>query len=313
MEPEEQIETGATETDAPEEEEALRDWLPFTLRGCAALARGPWWRLFLVELAVALFVGACCVWVVGRHWCPAIDQAIAALPHNAGEIRDGRLHWPNAKPLELTQLPDRPYLRLIVDPQNAADHGRMADLQLELRERHVAVSSVLGFWKIPYPPGLALKLDRENLGPWWGARRPFLLLGLGVAVMLWLLFTWAVLALLGAWPVRMVSFFADREGGLGTHWRLASAAFQPGAVFCGMGILCYGLGLLPLLGLMLVWLLHLVVVWAYLFFAPFHLPQIEEEQLEDNPFSEPDQEDEEEPAGDDNPFPESTPPIEEED
>jgi hypothetical protein len=81
-------------------------------------------------------------------------------------------------------------------------------------------------------------------------------------------------------------------------------------VFCGMGILCYGLGLLPLLGLMLVWLLHLVVGWAYLFFAPFHLPQIEEEHMEDNPFADADEDDL---AEEYNPFPEPDPPVEEED
>ena len=285
MEPEEPIEIVAPEKEAPTKEETLRDWLPFTLRGCATLACGPWWRLFLVELTVAFFVAACCVWFVNKHWCPIIDQAIAELPHDTGTIRKGRLHWPSTAPLELTPLDDRPYLRFIVDPKNSIDHGRMTDLQLELREHHVAVSSVLGFWKIRYPTGLSLSMDREKLGPWWGARRPFMLLGLGAAVMLCLLLAWATLALLGAWPVRMVAFFADREGGMGNYLQLATAVLMPGAVFFGMGVLCYGLGLLPLLGLLAVWVLHLVVGCGYLFFAPFFLPQMEENQESDNPFA----------------------------
>ena len=304
MEPEEPIEIGASEEEGPAKEETPRNWLPFTLRGCATLACGPWWRLFLMELAVAFFVAACCVWFVNKHWYPTIDQAIAKLPHDTGAIRKGRLHWPNTAPLELTPLNDRPYLRFIVDPKNSIDHGRMADLQLELCEHHVAVSSMLGFWKIKYPSGLSLQMDRERLGPWWGSRRPFLLLCLGAIVMLWLLLAWAALALLGTWPVRTVAFFADRAGGLATHWKLSSAALMPGAVFFGMGILCYGLGLLPLLGLLVVWVIHLVLGWSYLFFAPFHLPQMEEAEESDNPFVDPVEEDD---ADEGNPFSEPEP------
>ena len=305
MEPEELIEIVGPEEEAPTKKETLRDWLPFTLRGCATLACGPWWRLFLVELMVAFFVAACCVWFVNKHWCPTIDQAIAELPHDTATIRKGRLHWPNTAPLELTPLNDQPYLRFIVDPKNSIDHGRMADLQLELRENHIAVSSVLGFLKIKYPAGLSLPMDRDRLEPWWGARQPFMMLGLGATVVLCLLLAWAALALLGMWPVRMVAFFADREGGVDKHWQLATAALMPGAVFFGMGVLCYGLGLLPLLGLLVVWVLHLVVGWGYLFFAPFFLPQIEETQGNDNPFTDPlTQEDE---AGEDHPLPESEP------
>jgi hypothetical protein len=287
MEPEEHIEIVAPEEEAPTKEETLRDWLPFTFRGCAALACGPWWRLFLVELTVAFFVAACCVWFINKHWCPTIEQAITELPHDTGAIRKGKLHWPNTTPLELTPLNNRPYLRFIVDPKNSIDHGRMADLQMELRASHIAVSSVLGFWKIKYPTGLSLSMDREKMEPWWGARRPFMLLGLGSTVMLCLLLAWPALALLGIWPVRMVAFFADREGSMGNHWQLATAALMPGAVFFGMGVLCYGLGLLPVLGLLIVWVLHLVVGWGYMFFAPFFLPQVKEAQKGNNPFADP--------------------------
>ncbi|MDP7010334.1 MAG: hypothetical protein QF685_03060 [Verrucomicrobiota bacterium] len=304
MEPEEPIEIVALEEEAPAKKETLRDWLPFTFRGCAALACGPWWRLFLVELMVAFFVAACCVWLVNKHWCPAIDQAIVELPHDTGTIHKGRLHWPNTVPLELTPLNDRPYLRLIVDPNNSIDHGRVADLQLELRMGHIAVSSVLGFWKINYPTSLSLPMDRERLEPWWGARRPFVLLGLGTSVMLCLLLAWPALALLGTWPVRMVTFFADREGSMGKHWQLATAALMPGAVFFGMGVLCYGLGLLPLLGLLVVWVLHLIVGLGYLFIAPFFLPQMDSQES-DNPFA--DQATQRNEAEEDHPFPKPEP------
>jgi len=307
MEPEEPMdphEDGESrEEEIPEQECSPLGWLPFTLRGCANLAQGPWWRLFLVELAVAFLVAAPCVWSVNRHWCPAIEQAIKNIPPGQPSIREGHLHWPNSIPVELTPLNDRPYLRFIVDSQNTADHGRMADLQLEFRENHIAVSSVLGYWHAAYPPQLSLNLQQEYLGPRWGARRPFLLLALGGLVMLGLLVTWAALALLGVWAVRTVAFFADREGGLGTQWRLAGAALMPGALLAGMGILCYGMGLLPLLGLLVVWILHFIVGWIYLFFAPFYLPRLESTEEGDNPFTDDNPEEE---GPEENPFTEDS-------
>ena len=90
-------------------------------------------------------------------------------------------------------------------------------------------------------------------------------------MVLWLAFVWPLAALAGAWPVRTVAYFADREGSLGTYWRLALAAMIPAAVLFALGVVCYGLGLLPLLGLVVVFALHLVVAWVFMFFAPFYL------------------------------------------
>ena len=57
MEPEEPTDPHeveeSREEEIPEQECSSLGWLPFTLRGCANLAQSPWWRLFLVELAVA--------------------------------------------------------------------------------------------------------------------------------------------------------------------------------------------------------------------------------------------------------------------
>lgn len=272
--------------------------LPFTFRGVAVLARGPGWKLAAALLAAALLVAACCTWFLNRHWVPAIEEAIANLPASEGAIRDGRLHWPDAKWRELTKLGAgaKPYC--IVDPRNQKPDGGGADLQIELREEQWVLSSMLGDWRLPYPRWLRVDLNQQRLGPWWGARRPFLLLGAGVAVVLWLVCLWPLAGLIGAWPVRTVAYFADRKGGLGTHWRLALAAMIPGAVLFALGVVCYGLGLLPLIGLVMVFAVHLVVDWVYMFFAPFYLPRIDAAPRKGNPFK--DKEGAEDSA--DNPF-----------
>ena len=52
-------------------------------------------------------------------------------------------------------------------------------------------------------------------------------------------------------------------------------------------------------------MLHLVVGWSYLFFAPFFLPQMEEAQESDNPFADPTTQGDE--AEEDHPLPEPEP------
>ena len=258
--------------------------MPFTFRGVALLARGPGWRLAVALVVAAVFVALCCVWFLSRHWAPAVDEAIASLPASKGAIRDGRLHWEDTEWRQLTRPGGSAKPHFIVDPENRKEDGSGPDVQLELRKDHWVLSSVMGYWRLKYPDWLKVDLHQQRLSPWWGARRPFLLLGAGVTVVLWLAFAWLLAALAGAWPVRTVAYFADREGSLGTYWRLALAAMIPAAVLFALGVVCYGLGLLPLLGLVVVFALHLVVAWVFMFFAPFYLSRIEGAPRKGNPF-----------------------------
>ena len=269
-------------SDANESKSRLH--LPFTFRGVASLAQGSGFRVGVVMIAVALFIAVCCVWFINRHWIPSIEEAISNLPDSSAAIHDGQLNWPDAHPVELSNLKHAAFPRIIVDPYNHAEYGREADFQIELREKQWVFSSVFGYIALSYPKSMHLALSRKKLDPWWGARKPFLLLGVGMATILWLALVWPLAALVGVWPVRTVAYFADREGQLGVQWKLSLSSLMPGAMLFAIGIICYGLGLLPLMGLMIVFVLHLVVGWVFMFFSLFHLPRLNSAQYRGNPF-----------------------------
>ncbi len=261
-------------------------WHSFTPRSAAGIAAHPEGRLCRVQCCVALFVAAACVWLLHHQWVPAIGQAIARLPHPGGSVKGGLLHWPEARPRMLTPVDAPPFLHVIVDPLDEEDHSLIADIQVELRERSLQVSSLFGFVRVGYPQGWDLKLDREWLGPWWESRRPFLLAALGAGVVAVLLLMWNLLAFGGAWMVRAFALFADRQASFMVCWRLAAAALMPGAVVLGMGILCYSMELLPLTGLVVVYALHLLITGAYWVAAPFFLPPLGSAASASNPFAE---------------------------
>jgi hypothetical protein len=86
----------------------------------------------------------------------------------------------------------------------------------------------------------------------------------------------------GGMVVRSVAFYVNRQCPTGGGWRLAAAAQLPAALLMAVGVLCYALGLLPWMGLLVMMPLAALVTWAYLFFAPFFLPRIE--ATDPNPF-----------------------------
>ena len=281
-------------------------WQPFTPRGVAAFARASTWCLWRAQLLVALLIAGTCVWLVHSQWMPVVDEAIAHLPTPGGAIAQGRLQWPDNEPRALTRLTEPSFLHIIVDPLNAEDHSQVADVQVEFQERRLQLASLFGFVRVAYPAQFNLRLEREWLAPWWGSRRPFLLAALGAGIVAVLMFMWTLLALAAAWAVRTVAFFSDRAGGYAACCRLAGAALMPGAALMGMGILCYALGLLPLIGVLMVYGLHLVVSVGYLFLAPFYLEKLETVAAATNPFAAPSQtSDEAAPA---NPFSGEPPP-----
>jgi hypothetical protein len=65
---------------------------------------------------------------------------------------------------------------------------------------------------------------------------------------------------------------------------MAAAAFLPASALLAMGVLCYALRLLPLMGLLILFPLHLILGGGYLFFSSFYLPKLEASS--ENPFDE---------------------------
>jgi len=133
---------------------------------------------------------------------------------------------------------------------------------------------LFGHLAVPYPEGWIISLNRTEAGPWWGAWRPFILIGTGVVVAAGLWLSWVVLATIFMAPVRLIAFYADREMTIGAAWRVAGAAMMPGALLMSGAVVLYSLHRLNLIGLLFAWLLHLVLGWIYVGIAPTRLPRL---------------------------------------
>ena len=253
---------------------------PFTFSAVAELGKIGGSRLMLMVAAVALLLGATvsCLFVNG--WEPVLVQSIRQLPEDA-VIQQGQLTWPDTQPVELAA---NSFLRLIVDPAAMTDHGQVADLQFEFQMNCVNVSSILGFTRLPYPFGLKVTLSQSIVRPWWGAWRIWFIAGIAAGLAALSLLVWMTLALAGSVVVRTVSFFSGRESDFGVQLRVALASMLAGAALLAMGVLCYSLKLLPLVGLAFIFAVHLLLCWIYLFFSPFYLSRKPEAVPPANPF-----------------------------
>jgi len=139
--------------------------------------------------------------------------------------------------------------------------------------RGFKICSLFGCVAFPYPEAWTFALNRAEGEPWWGAWRPFLLLGAGLGVVVCLMASWLVLATCFSFPVRLIAFYSDRQTAWFGCWRIAGAAQMPGALLMSGAILLYGFNRLNLVGLLFAWLLHLVIGWIYVGIAPARLPR----------------------------------------
>jgi hypothetical protein len=83
-----------------------------------------------------------------------------------------------------------------------------------------------------------------------------------------------VLATVYSLPLRLLTFYSDRQVTWPGCWRIAAAALLPGALLMAGAIVLYGFNRLSFIGLLFAWLLHLVIGWIYLSIAPARLPRI---------------------------------------
>lgn len=255
-----------------------------TFGGVAAFAQPARGRLLKIQFAVALFVAGSLVWLLAHAWFPQIDQAVAGLP-TRGAIRNSTLEWDGASPVSLAE---GPFLSFTVDLESSGDLGRSADLHVELGRTELRLGSLFGYWRVPYPPGRSMILNRTEANAWWGAWRTFLLIGAGALVGTSLLASWWLLAIVYAFGVRLIAFYADRHVSTLGSVRLAAAAQLPGSAMMGLALLLYGNQRLSLLGLLLAWLIQWVVGWVYTALAPFRLPRGSGQPVPGrNPFSPP--------------------------
>jgi hypothetical protein len=241
--------------------------LPLTFGGVASFGRAPLRRLRAFQTITALLAAGFIGWFFEVAWVPVVQQTILALP-NTGVIDDGFLRWPEANSVRMT---GSTFLWISVDPAGALERGEGADLQLEFRRRDLRFHSLLGFAALPYPRGYLIALNRTELEPWWGAWHPVVTTGIIGGVFLGLFAVWGVLALLYTWPVRLIAFYADRKLSWFGAWRLASAALLPGALFFELALLAYALHRINLVQFLFAGMLHFMMGWVYVLFAPFSL------------------------------------------
>jgi len=265
-----------TQTDA--EPSGKLSGFPLTFSGVASFASTGWSRLFLWHTVVITAITGSCMLLLGQHWAPVLDTAISRLPEQGG-LNEGRLQWPATH--QSGSLAGNQFLQIIVDPNGKQQHGQLADCQIELRSESWVVASILGYMEFPYARQ-TFQINRAKQIPWWGSRRPFLLIGISLSFGLAYGFASLLLGFVGIWPSKTVAFFSDRQGSFWSLLRLSTAAWLPPGALMAAACLCYALNLLPLMGLLIMIPLYCVAGWIYLFFSPFFLPSVA--CSEGNPF-----------------------------
>ena len=196
--------------------------------------------------------------VVFPSWEPPIQKLPAT-----GEIRSGRLDWPDHAP-EL--LAEGRFLALDVDLDHSGQISSAADVQIEFGRETVRVFSLLGYWEWPYPRGYLIALQPHRPGAAVGR------VGAGIAghrrravTAIGFLLSWWLLATLYFLPVWLLGFFANRDLNFRQSWKLSGAALMPGALLMAAGILLYGIGVLNLVSFGFIFGAHFVLGWIYLF------------------------------------------------
>jgi hypothetical protein len=162
----------------------------------------------------------------------------------------------------------------------------MADFGFTLKREGLLVRSLLGFHEVPYPPHWVMPLNRDDLEPWWGARKPFILIGIVVLVVALLLVGWAALATLYSSPVCLLAFYLDRKATWWDCWKLAAAALLPGALVMSGALWLYSMQRLNLIGLMITVPIQVLIGWIYASCAPKCLPSLSGDTAP-NPFAKP--------------------------
>jgi hypothetical protein len=243
-------------------------WQPLTPKGIATFAGSTFGRVLVVQFVFALLASGMVLWFLSRNWFPVISEAIKQMPED-GEIRSGRLTWNGDSPVSLA---DNRFLAIAVDLKHEGQARSPAHVAVELGERDLRMSSLLGYIDERYPANWWLGFNRTEATPWWGAWAPPILGIVAILVIVTLLLCWSTLATIYAGPAWLVGFFANRNLSLGGSWRLSAAALMPGCVLQTASIFVYGLGFLDLVRLGVGFAAHFVIGWVYIWLSIRKLP-----------------------------------------
>lgn len=244
-------------------------WQPLTFRGVAAFSRAKLGRLLLVQFIVALLVAGAVAWFLSIHWFPTVRKAIRQLPET-GVIQNGRLATPRT---ETAPLVENRYLAIAVDATGAGADSSIADLRIEFRQTNFAVCFFAGCVTRPYRGDATIPFNRQEAGAWWGAWQPMLFGFAVLGVVTGLFASWLALATLYFPAAWLIAYFKDRQLTALGAWKLAAAALLPAALLVASGLVLYGMGIVDLLRLLLLWLIHFPVGWLFLVCTTLRLPR----------------------------------------
>jgi len=237
-----------------------RPWQPFTFRGVARFAGTALWRIWLMELVVAAVVALAVARFIQTDFAPVILQAVQQMPDGA-RIQNGRLAG-----IPETLLSETKLMAIAVTPDESTDIGQISDMQLQFRQDNYRIGSVfLPDWgmEFNYGPGNT-DVSRAALEPLWGAWHPVIFAACGLAVMIGLAISWALLALVYSAPAKIAAWFADRKLSWPGAWKLSSAALMPGAALMILALALYGYQEIDLIGLGCFFAGHFLVGWIYI-------------------------------------------------
>lgn len=254
-------------------------WQPLTFKGVARFAHASLNRLFLLQLAVAVAVACVTVWFVSLGWIPTLEQAIENLRPGAA-IDRGRLLWPDDR---AERLSEGPFIEFTASPRGDGAIGQTADLQVELTASELKLRSLFGYLAIPYPAEGAVGLSPGEAGASWGAWKGPTLALTFLATLVSLSLSWLALGMFYSAPALLFGFYVNRPTVFAERFKLCMASLLPAALFFAAAMVLYAIRQLSLVGLLVAWLLHIVLGWAYVAIAMLQLPA--ERSPKGNPFA----------------------------
>lgn len=243
-------------------------WHPFTPRGVAGAARAPRWQLWLVLGTTAGLAVATLLNFLTRCWTPVIVEAISQLK-DGGVIRNGILHPGGDTDLTLAS---NQHLSITLNWSPSAPRDQASDVRVFLEIDHALVCSLFGCMPFSYEHFGDAPLGRTETGAWWQAWSPTFYTAAAIGYAVFLIVSWWCLVVLYAWPVRLLAFYLDRQVDFAGAARVAQAALVPGALWMSGALFGYARGWLGLVGLLIVFVLHLPVGWLFAGLACRHLP-----------------------------------------
>jgi hypothetical protein len=185
-------------------------------------------------------------------------------------IHDQRLSSPRTS---TAPLAESRFLTFVMDVEGAGPPSLTTDLRVEFRRNNFALCSFLGCRVFNYPARQTVQFNQPELESWWAAWEPMIYTWIGLGIFVWLFATWLILATLYCPVMRIYAFFKDRQITVVGSWKSSAACLLPGALLVAGSIVLYGTGVIDLVRLVILWVLHLIVGWVFVFVSPLQLPR----------------------------------------